>query len=133
MAYVALPRFLFRAPLLPVRALGQARRRLNAHPLGATALELASPALAAAVARAPRAAATAGAVERYARRAAFRPTPHGLWAGVGVGGVAVRTHVQTGVPVAHLTPSWARLAAMGRALLDRPVLRLGRGCGARPR
>jgi len=121
--YVALPRFLFRAPLLPVRALADARRGLSAHPLGATALALASPALAAAVARRPRAAATAAAVARYARRAAFRPTPHGLWAGVGVGRLAAQTRVRTGAPAAHLAPSWALLAGLGRALLDRGDLR----------
>jgi len=123
MGYVALPRFLFRAPLLPLRALGDARRSLKAHPLGATALALASPALAAALQRSPRAAATLATVDRYARRAAFRPTPHGLWAGVGVGRLGGQTRVRTGVPAARLTPSWARLAALGRALLERSPLR----------
>lgn len=73
--------------------------------------------------RGTRAADVAAAVERYARRAAFRPTPHGLWAGVGVGRTAAQTRLQTGTPAARLTPSWARLAALGRALLDRPELR----------
>jgi len=123
MGYVALPRFLFRAPLLPARALADARRGLQAHPLGATAVTLASPSLAAAMARAPRTPATALALERYARRAAFRPTPHGLWAGVGVGALAGRTRVRTGGPAARLAPSWARLAALGRALLERGEVR----------
>jgi len=123
MGYVALPRFLFRAPLLSMRALDDARRVLREHPLGATAVALASPALAAAMDKAPRAAATAAAIERYARRAAFRATPHGLWAGVGVGRIAGRTRVQTATPSVRLQPSWGRLAALGRALLDRSELR----------
>ena len=45
--YVPLSRVLLRAPLLPVRALARARRALLADPLGALAIELASPSLAA--------------------------------------------------------------------------------------
>jgi len=123
MGYVPLPRFLFRAPLLPARALADARRSLRAHPLGNIALALASPALAAAMSRAPRARATGASLERYARRAAFRPTPHGLWAGVGVGHLGRPTRLSTGAPAARLAPSWPRMAALGRALLERGAVR----------
>jgi len=45
--YVPLPRFLLRAPLLPAAALTRGARALLRHPLGRTAVELASPSLAA--------------------------------------------------------------------------------------
>lgn len=133
MPYVPLPGFLFRAPLLPIRALRDARRALVADPLGAAAVQLGSPSLAATLARGPsgrgggrEARTTAAANEalgRYARRAAFRPTPHALWAGVGIGRLAGRTHIRTGVPVARLGIAWTRLAALGRALLERADVR----------
>src|SRR5450432_2642451 len=117
--YVPLSRVLLRAPLLPVAALARARRALAAHPLGADAIEIASPALAAGTAGASR----DRAIGRYARRAAFRPTPSGLLAGVCVGTLGRTTDLATGTPVAHLAPSWARLDALARALLDEPAVR----------
>ena len=99
--YVPLPRFLVRAPLLPVGALPRAARALAAHPLGAAAIAVASPTLAAAAAGPSR----ARAVGRYARRAAFRATPSGLLAGVCVGEFGTRTEVATGAAAAYLTPS----------------------------
>ncbi len=117
--YVPLSRVLLRAPLLPVGVLARARRALAAHPLGAAAVEIASPALARAAAGASR----ERAMVRYARRAAFRPTPSGLLAGVCVGTLGRTTDLATGTPVAHLAPSWARLDALARALLDEPAVR----------
>src|SRR6185436_4496428 len=61
---------------------------------------------------------------RYLARAAFRCTPHGLWAGVGVGRVADKTVVASGQALAaHEAPRWADLAALGRSLLDEPARR----------
>ncbi|MEP6654583.1 MAG: thiopeptide-type bacteriocin biosynthesis protein [Myxococcales bacterium] len=143
MAYVPLNGFLFRAPLLPMSALRNRQPKLLTHPLAASALALASPDLAAAleVAARPRRAGAevtpgprparedragervATALDRYRRRAAFRPTPHGLWAGVGVGSLAARTQVQTGEPVGVFRPSWKALADLARNLLDDPAVR----------
>jgi len=117
--YRPLPRFLLRAPLLPVSALWRGTRALLRSRLGADAIRLASPSLARAQAGARR----DRALERYARRAAFRPTPHGLLAGVCTGRIADRTDVATGKPAAYLAPSWARMEALARALLDDPDLR----------
>jgi len=117
--YVPLPRVLLRAPLLPASALWRGPRALLRHPLGSDAVQLASPSLA----RAGAGARKDRALERYARRAAFRPTPHGLLAGVCMGTLAERTAIATGVPVSHLAPSWARVDALARALLDDPALR----------
>jgi len=117
--YRPLPRFLLRAPLLPVSAVWRGPRALLRHPLGASAVQLASPSLARAAAGARR----DRALERYARRAAFRATPHGLLAGVCMGTLADRTAIATGAPGAHLAPTWARIAALARALLDDPDLR----------
>ena len=78
-ANVTIRRFLLRAPLLARAQAGD--------PLLARAIELASPDLAAA----PPSEKRARAVERYARRAAFRPTPHGLLAGVAVGELGAAT------------------------------------------
>jgi thiopeptide-type bacteriocin biosynthesis protein len=117
--YRPLSRFLLRAPLLPVSALWRGPRALLRHRLGADAVRLASPSLA----RAPAGARRDRALERYARRAAFRATPHGLLAGVCLGALAPRTAVATGTPAAHLTPSWARIDQLARALLDDPALR----------
>src|SRR5205814_7863758 len=86
---------------------------------GADAIALASPTLA----RAKRGPATDRALERYARRAAFRPTPSGLLAGVCLGELGPRTEVATGTPAAHLSPSWGRVEAFARALLDDPAVR----------
>jgi thiopeptide-type bacteriocin biosynthesis protein len=117
--YRPLPRFLLRAPLLPVSSLWRGTRALLRNRLGADAIRLASPSLARAQAGARR----DRALERYARRAAFRPTPHGLLAGVCMGTLADRTEIATGRPAAHLAPSWARMEALARALLDDPELR----------
>jgi len=117
--YRPLPRFLLRAPLLPVSALWRGPRALLRHRLGADAVRLASPSLARAKAGARR----DRALERYARRAAFRPTPHGLLAGVCMGRLADRTAIATGTPIAHLAPGWERIDALARALLDDPDLR----------
>jgi thiopeptide-type bacteriocin biosynthesis protein len=114
--------FLWRAPLLPVRALRRPGAALRAHPLGAEALALASPDLAAALARG-QGARTREAIDRYGRRAAFRPTPHGLLAGVGMGKLGPRTAFASGEPRPHRTVPWAALAAAGRALLDDPGTR----------
>jgi thiopeptide-type bacteriocin biosynthesis protein len=116
--YEALPTFVVRAPLLPERAWRRARA-LEAHPLGATALGLASADLAAASDSPAR----RRAVERYSRRAAFRATPSGLLAGVCVGALGEVTSVATGTPRPVLAPTWARLAALGRALLDDEAVR----------
>ena len=117
--YVPLPRFLLRAPLLPARRSERGPRALLRQPLGADAVRLASPSLARAAAGARR----DRALDRYARRAAFRPTPHGLLAGVCMGRLAARTAVATGTPAAHLAPTWARIEALARALLDNPDFR----------
>jgi thiopeptide-type bacteriocin biosynthesis protein len=111
--YVPLDAFLLRAPLLRERELGRAGA-LEAHPRGAMAIALASASLA-------ESGDTAGrrrAIERYGRRAAFRATPTGLLAGVCVGALGGTTRVATEAPRAVLTPTWARLAALGRALLN---------------
>jgi lantibiotic biosynthesis protein len=117
--YLPLSRVLLRAPLLPAKVLARARRALLTNPLGQMAIEIASPALAGAAAGASR----ERAIVRYARRAAFRPTPSGLLAGVCMGTLGRTTDVATGTPVAHLAPSWARLDALARALLDEPAVR----------
>src|SRR4051812_29756630 len=95
-------------------ALWRGARGLSRHPLGERAILLASPSLASA----PAGARKDRALERYARRAAFRPTPHGLLAGVCMGQLGARTAVATGAPSAHLVPSWARIDSLARALLD---------------
>jgi thiopeptide-type bacteriocin biosynthesis protein len=117
--YRPLPRFLLRAPLLPARAVWRGPRALTAHPFGADAIRLASPSLA----RAPAGARRDRALERYARRAAFRSTPHGLLAGVCIGTLGGRTAIATGAPAAHLAPTWSRIEAFARSLLDDPRLR----------
>ena len=92
-----LPRFVYRAPLLPVGgALSGAMAEL--------ALAVARPAPA--------------ALSRYARRAAFRATPQGLWAGVGMGTLAERTRARTGPMRAALTVPYERLWRFARAQLD---------------
>jgi thiopeptide-type bacteriocin biosynthesis protein len=115
--YVPLDALLLRAPLLPEAAVGDAGALL-AHRLGRTAIELASESLARA-----KGGAAKRAMSRYARRAAFRPTPAGLLAGVCVGELGAGLAVATGGAAAALAPSWARMAALGRALLDDPALR----------
>jgi thiopeptide-type bacteriocin biosynthesis protein len=115
--------FLWRAPLLPVSALRRPRAALCAHPLGGEALALASPDLAAALARGKSGARAEQTLDRYARRAAFRPTPHGLLAGVGVGQLGSRTTFSSGATRAYRTLTWGKLAAAGRDLLDDPETR----------
>jgi len=122
MSFQPISRFLMRAPLLPVRGLRNPRAALRRHPLGAMAVELASPDLATALQRDPGPAASA-ALSRYARRAAFRPTPVGLLAGVAMGRLGSRTQLQTDEVEAVLAPTWERVAALGRALLDQPEIR----------
>ncbi len=117
--YRPLSRFLLRAPLLPIATLPRATQALTAHPLGATAIALASPALAAAKAGPAR----RQSIERYARRAAFRATPSGLLAGVCVGELGPRTSIATGAPAPHLAASWARVDALAQALLHEPEVR----------
>jgi len=118
MPYVPLNRFLFRAPLLPLAALRDPRAALAASPFGEAALRMASPDLAAALARKRMDARAAAAIGRYARRAAFRPTPSGFWAGVGVGKLGRATRVRTGAPETRVAPTWQRLAAVGRGILE---------------
>ena len=122
MSFQPITRFLLRAPLLPVRGLRDPRAALRRHPLGAMAVELASPDLAMALQRNSGPAAAA-ALSRYARRAAFRPTPAGLLAGVATGRLGSRTRLQTDDVEAVLAPTWERVAALGRALLDQPEIR----------
>jgi thiopeptide-type bacteriocin biosynthesis protein len=122
MSFHLISRFLLRAPLLPVRGLRNPRAALRRHPLGAMAVELASPELAAALQREPDSAAAA-ALSRYARRAAFRPTPAGLLAGVAMGRLGARTRLETKDVEPVLSPTWERVAALGRALLDEPEIR----------
>ena len=116
MSFHLISRFLLRAPLLPVRGLRNPRAALRQHPLGAMAVELASPDLAAELRREPGPTAAA-ALSRYARRAAFRPTPAGLLAGVAMGRLGSRTRLQTDEVEPVLAPTWERVAALGRALL----------------
>ena len=122
MSFHLIPRFLLRAPLLPVRDLRNSKTALQRHPLGAMAVGLASPELAAALEREPGSAAAA-AFSRYARRAAFRPTPAGLLAGVAMGRLGARTRIETSEVEPVLAPTWERMAALGRALLAEPELR----------
>jgi thiopeptide-type bacteriocin biosynthesis protein len=117
--YRPLSRFLLRAPLLPIRAVWRGPRALLRDPLGADAIALASPSLA----RAKAGTGQYRALDRYARRAAFRATPHGLLAGVSMGRLAERTAFATGTPIARLAPSWSRIEAFARALLDDPAIR----------
>ena len=105
MSFHLISRFLLRAPLLPVRGLRNPRAALRRHPLGAMAVELASPQLAAALQREPGSAAAA-ALSRYARRAAFRPTPAGLLAGVAMGRLGAHTRLKTKDVEAVLAPTW---------------------------
>src|SRR3712207_2407059 len=84
-------RCLLRAPLLDVGALRAPARALAAHALGDTAVALASPDLARALGRRRSDGAARAALERYGARAAFRPTPHGLLAGVAVAELGERT------------------------------------------
>ena len=80
-----LSRFVVRAPLLPLSSLRRPAREALSHPLAVQALAHLPP-------DADR------ARENYARRAAFRPTPHGLWAGVLMGSLGARARVATGKP-----------------------------------
>jgi lantibiotic biosynthesis protein len=121
MALHLISRFLVRAPLLPVGDLRRAGSALKKHPLGSAAIQLASPDLAAALERGQ--ADAAASLSRYARRAAFRPTPAGLLAGVTMGRWGTRTRMTTGPVEATLAPTWERLAALGRELIEWPEVR----------
>ena len=112
---------LFRAPLLPLAALARPARESARLPMLRAAIAHASPSLAAAAAS-DRAADRARL--RYARRAAFRPTPSGLLAGVFPGTLGARTRLTLAGTHAHLTPSYAALAAHAVQLLDDPDLRV---------
>ena len=122
--YVPIPTFLLRAPLLPERGWRRGRAALSADALGVDAVALASASLATARDTPAR----RRALDRYARRAALRTTPAGLLAGVCLGTLGDATELATGAPTAWLAPTWRRLAALGRALLDdaaaRPRARL---------
>jgi thiopeptide-type bacteriocin biosynthesis protein len=109
---------LLRAPLWPIAALDRDARALFREPLARAALRLASPRLVD-----ERGAKADRARANFARRAAFRATPHGLWAGAAVATLGEKTRIATGEPRAHVTVSWARLASLGRALLDDPARR----------
>jgi thiopeptide-type bacteriocin biosynthesis protein len=122
MSLYLIPHFILRAPLLPVRDLRRPSAALQRHPLGAMAVDLASPDLAVALQRKPGLEAAA-AFSRYARRAAFRPTPSGLLAGVAMGRLGAATRIATDEGEAHLAPTWERMASLGRALLDQPEVR----------
>src|SRR4029079_12442528 len=63
------------------------------------------------------------AIDRYARRAAFRATPHGLLAGVGTGTLGRATAIATGAAGARRSSSWALVDDAARALLDDEALR----------
>jgi class I lanthipeptide synthase len=126
--YVPLRTFLLRAPLLPESALGDAARAFARSPLHAAAVALASPA----TARASDSPARRKTLDRYGRRAAFRATPQGLLAGVCLGELAATTRIATGVPTAALAPTWQQMAALGRALLDDPVVRASTRVRAAP-
>ncbi|HEY0708241.1 MAG TPA: thiopeptide-type bacteriocin biosynthesis protein, partial [Polyangia bacterium] len=65
------------------------------------------------------------ALDRYGRRAAFRPTPVGLLAGVTTAALGPRTRLRSTTARAQITPAWGRLVALGRALLDDPDVRAG--------
>jgi thiopeptide-type bacteriocin biosynthesis protein len=120
MPFVPVRRFLLRAPLLPAATLPDGPGALLAHPLGRMALQLASPSL---VAEKRETAAAERALDRYARRAAFRPTPAGLLAGVCVGELGGTTRIATGKPRPHLGLSWRWVARLARSLLDDPAIR----------
>ncbi|MGZ3427451.1 MAG: lantibiotic dehydratase, partial [Polyangia bacterium] len=98
-----LPRFLYRAPLLPVGA-------PLAGPLADQAIALAGVVPEARV--------------NYARRAAFRATPHGLWAGVGVGALGAETRAARGPMRAEVTVAYERLWRIARERLDPAVAQL---------
>ncbi|HEX9103322.1 MAG TPA: lantibiotic dehydratase, partial [Polyangia bacterium] len=98
-----LPRFLYRAPLLPVGAPLEG-------PLAERACAIAHV--------------VPGARRSYARRAAFRATPHGLWAGVGVGALGDETRAATGPMRAEVTVAYERLWQLGRQRLDPATARL---------
>ncbi len=120
---VPLPVVVLRAPLLPLSALRDPVAALRRHPLGAAAVGLASPDLAAALSASRAPAAAQASLARYARRAAFRPTPAGLLAGVTTAALGPRTRVATAGARAHVGPTWQAVAALGQALLDQPAIR----------
>ncbi|HEY0714922.1 MAG TPA: lantibiotic dehydratase, partial [Polyangia bacterium] len=119
---------LVRAPLLRLSDLERPQAALLQHPLGAAAVALASRDLGAALgARKANQASKAesDALHRYGRRAAFRPTPVGLLAGVTTAVIGDRTRIRTTGATPAVVPSWGRLYALARALLDDPSVRVG--------
>ena len=88
------------------------------------AVELASPDLAAALQReAGFAAAAARSPLRPPR--CFSTHARGLLAGVAMGRLGARTRIETDAVDAVVAPTWERMAALGRALLDQPEIRPG--------
>ena len=98
-----LPRFLYRAPLLPVGGKLEGALAEQALALGRVVPE---------------------ARQNYARRAAFRATPHGLWAGVGMGALGDATRAATGAMRAEIMVAYERLWQLGRERLDPALARL---------
>jgi thiopeptide-type bacteriocin biosynthesis protein len=127
MALRPLSSFLLRAPLLPISELRRHDLAAKRHDANTemvdewmrAALMMASASLDAF----PKRGSADTARVNYTKRAAFRPTPHQLWAGVAVGTLGPRTHIKTGTPTARLTVSFATLSALARALLSVPDLR----------
>ena len=66
--------------------------------------------------------------DKYARRAAFRATPHGLWAGVGIGSLGEATRAATGPMRAEVT---CRLTSGADIARERALFRRRRACAWR--
>jgi len=98
-----LPTFLYRAPLLPVGGRLEGALAEAALAIGRVVPE---------------------ARARYARRAAFRATPHGLWAGVGTGSLGDETRAATGKMRAEVTVAYERLWRIARERLDPKTAKL---------
>ncbi len=135
--YTALSPVLVRSPVLPVDA--YLALPADPPPAGAplaptdalvrAALAVASPDLLAALDRRrggePGAARTAGALLRYLIRMSTRPTPFGLFAGVGLAALAERTELRLAnvAPRARMRPDMAWLLAFVAQLEERPDVR----------
>ena len=98
-----LPRFVYRAPLLPVGGKLEGALAEQALALGRVVPE---------------------ARANYERRAAFRATPHGLWAGVGIGELGDETRAATGPMRAEVTVAYERLWRLARERLDPATTKL---------
>jgi thiopeptide-type bacteriocin biosynthesis protein len=100
------------------RSTARARRALAGEPLARSGLALAG------LAHLLDKKGDTAALGNWVRRASLRPTPHGVWAGVGVAEIVRATPDRRpvlstgGAPRAVATVAWARLAALGRALLE---------------